>query len=401
MSLSRVKIYFENGNLGTVADSDDAVTGLIGTGVAVAGKLELGKAYLITKLDGLTALGITSDEADANANIYKTVKEFYTEAKEGTRLWIMVVANTVTMAQMCDVTGVFAKALINAANGAIRILMISKKDATGYNAVIEHGLDADVYAAKTKAQALAVWATENLYAPLFVILPGQHYSGTPADLSNLHEGTDNRVCILIGDSVTGSVNAAVGLLAGRTASVPVQRSVARTKSGALGIDKLYIASAEAGNDAAELIDSSGFVTFRKFTGKAGYYFTNDKLATVATDDYSLIPRRRVIDKAYRIAYSTLVEELNDEIPVTESGTFPAAIVKSMQNRVESAIENTMGAERNLGADPNNPKDTGVVCFIDHNQNVVSTSKFEVRLRVKPYGYPKYIDVYLGFTAITA
>jgi len=31
--------------------------------------------------------------------------------------------------------------------------------------------------------------------------------------------------------------------------------------------------------------------------------------------------------------------------------------------------------------------------------VVATSRLKVQLRVKPFGYPKYIDVYLGFKTI--
>jgi hypothetical protein len=120
------------------------------------------------------------------------------------------------------------------------------------------------------------------------------------------------------------------------------------------------------------------------------------LATKVTDDYALIPRRRVIDKAYRIAYTTLLEELNEEMPVDDEGRIPAPVAKSIQNNVERAIMNNMTAYKNLGNDPSNPNDTGVECYIDTNQNVVATSKLDVRLRVKPYAYPKYIDCYLGF-----
>jgi hypothetical protein len=46
-----------------------------------------------------------------------------------------------------------------------------------------------------------------------------------------------------------------------------------------------------------------------------------------------------------------------------------------------------------------PQDTGVKCYIDYAQNVVSTGKMEIVLRVKPYVYAKYIDVKLGFMVI--
>jgi len=398
--LPRVKIYFENGALGSTAPSDDGVVGLVASGVAVAGKFELGKSYLITKVDALADLGITADAADANACIYKAVAEFYTEAQEGTKLWIFGVAKSVSMADMFDPALNNAKKLIEQSNGAINILMVAKADPTGYTATIEDGLDSDVYAAAVKAQALGVWAADVKFAPVFSILEGRHYAGVASELMNLHEGAKNRVCILVGDSMAGSTGAAVGLLAGRCAAIPVQRSIARVKSGAIAVDKLYIADEKAEDGDPDLIHDAGFITFRTLVGKAGYFFSDDKLATAQTDDYALIPRRRMIDKAYRIAYKTLIEELGDEIPVTSDGGIPAPICKSIQNAVEVDIENNMTANGNLGADPSNAKDTGVVCYIDPNQNVVGSSKLSVQLRVKPFGYAKYIDLYLGFKTVT-
>ena len=91
--LPSVKIVFENGALGTTTPSNDGVGGLLASGVAVVGKFVLGQAYLITQLSDLINLGITSDSGDANAKIYKAVKEFYTEAPQGSLLWIMGVPN--------------------------------------------------------------------------------------------------------------------------------------------------------------------------------------------------------------------------------------------------------------------------------------------------------------------
>lgn len=396
MALPRVKIFFETGAIGPSSESEDGVVGLVASGVAVADKFSLGEPYLITKLEGLNGLGITSDEEDVNANIYKVVKEFYTEATEGTKLWILAAANTVTMANLVDKTQEYAKKLIEAANGAINFLIVAKSNAVDYTPTIVDGLDTDVYAAMINAQALGEWATESRYAPVFIILPGRHYTGIPANLRNLSESENNRVAILIGDTINDSDDAAVGLLAGRIAAIPVQRSIARVKSGAIKVDDLYIGDGIAENGNPDLIHDAGFITFRTFVGKAGYYFSDDKLATATDDDYALIPRRRVIDKAYRIGYQTLVDELGDELPVTNEGTIPAAIIKSIQNTVEVAIENKMTANGNLGVDPDDPNDTGVECFIDKDQNIVSSSRLQVRLRVKPFGYPKYIDLYLGF-----
>ena len=404
--LPYVKIDFANGAIGASEPMDDGVTGLVCTAAAVTqtvnGKTEnvfaLNTPYLITKLDELVSKGITSDSSDANATLYKAVKEFYDEAPDGSKLWIMGVADTVTIADIVDKTKDNAKKLLVAANGTIRTLAVKIKDKSAYTPTVTTGIDGTVRTAITNAQALAEWATETLFAPVMVLLEGRHYTGNAETLvSNpINTGNDNRVGVVIGDTVADSKGAAVGLLAGRIASIPVQRSIARVRTGSITATMMYIGSvaAELGNPGT--INDCGFICPRTFVGKGGYFWSDDKLAAEASDDYSLIPRRRVADKAYRITYSTLINEVAEEISVTDDGKISAPVVKAIQTAVESAIVNNMTSRGNLGNDPSDPNDMGVECYINPDQNIVATSRLDVQLRIKPHGYSKYIEVSLGF-----
>ena len=404
--LPNVKIDFANGAIGASEPMDDGVTGLVCTAVAVTqtvnGKTDnvfaLDTPYLITKLDELVSKGITSDSSDANATLYKAVKEFYDEAPDGSKLWIMGVADTVTIADIVDKTKDNAKKLLVAANGTIRTLAVKIKDKSGYTPTVTTGIDGTVRTAITNAQSLAEWATETLFAPVMVLLEGRHYTGNAETLVNnpINTGNDNRVGVVIGDTVADSKGAAVGLLAGRIASIPVQRSIARVRTGSITATMMYIGSvaAELGNPGT--INDYGFICPRTFVGKAGYYWSDDKLAAEASDDYSLIPRRRVADKAYRITYSTLINEVAEEISVTDDGKISAPVVKAIQTAVESAIVHNMTSRGNLGNDPSDPNDMGVECYINPDQNIVATSRLDVQVRIKPHGYSKYIEVSLGF-----
>lgn len=404
--LPYVKIDFANGAIGASEPMDDGVTGLVCTAVAVTqtvdGKQEttfaLDTPYLITKLDDLVKKGVTSESSDVNATLYKAVKEFYDEAPEGSKLWIMGVADTVTIDDIVDKTKDNAKRLLVAANGTIRILAVKVKDKSGYTPTVTTGIDGAVRTAIVNAQGLAEWATETLFAPVMVLLEGRHYTGNAETLvSNpINNGDNNRVAVLIGDTVADSKGAAVGLLAGRIASIPVQRSVARVRTGSIVATTMYIGgvAAELGNP--ETINDCGFICPRTFVGKGGYFWSDDKLAAEASDDYSLIPRRRVADKAYRITYSTLINEVAEEISVTDDGKISAPVVKAIQTAVESAIVNNMTSRGNLGNDPSNPNDMGVECYINPDQNIIATSRLDVQVRIKPHGYSKYINVSLGF-----
>ncbi len=400
MSLPYVRINFANGAIGGSAAMDDGCTGLICNAAAVSGKFALGTNYLITSLKDLEALGITSESTGANANVYKCVKEFYDEAPKGTKLYIRGAATSVTMAQLVDKTAAHAQALLEYASGDIRTLIVKVTDPANYSATVNNGLDGVVYTSITNAHVLAEAAAEDLKAPILVLLEGRHYNGTPDGLTDLHTLTDNRVAVVIGDTVTGSKGAAVGLLAGRIARIPVQRSIARVKDGAMKATEMFIKDVVAESGHPETIHDRGFICPRTFVGKGGYYWSDDTLAAPASDDYCLIPRRRTIDKAYRIAYLAMLEQVSEEIAVTKDGKIAAAVCKNMETVMEGAIINQMTSVGNLGIDPEDPNDTGVKAYVDPDQNIVATSRLNASLRIRPYGYSKYIEVDLGFQTLS-
>ncbi len=89
MALPNVTINLENGNLGRIAQSDDGVAGLILTGAAVAGKLELNRVYLINSTRDIAKLGIT---AENNPLAHKDLTAFFTETGDGAELYLLVMA---------------------------------------------------------------------------------------------------------------------------------------------------------------------------------------------------------------------------------------------------------------------------------------------------------------------
>jgi len=394
--LPRVKIYFQNGNLGQQATSADGVLGLIGSGVAIAGKFELNKAYVLYSMDDLAALGIT---ATTNAALYKLVSDFYNNATAGTEVWLMGFPDTLLVSDIVDKDKENAKLLINAANGRLRGLVVSRTPDESYEPTITDGLDADVALAATNAQALAEWATETKFSPLFVILEGYGYAGDPSELADLSEGQNNRVGIFIGDTVIGSQNATMGTIAGRIASIPVQRNIGRVKDGAIASITGFIADKAVEVADAETLNAKRYITLRTFVGRSGYFFSDDPLATAATDDYSNLSYRRTIDKAYRVAYDTLLPLLLDEVPVNSDGTIQLPYARSWEAAVEDAIVSQMTANGELSADADNG-DSGVVCAIDTTVNLVAGNPFKVLIQVRPFGYARLVDVYLGFQTIS-
>ena len=377
-----------NGQLGTVGESPDGLFALVCGAAAVTKKLELGKAYTLHSFDELATLGVT---AENNPRLYKHVQDFYTEAEEGTKLVIYPVDKAKTFTELCDKDTGVIKELIMAANGALRGIFVAGdgREAT----VTTNGLDNDLFTALPKAQQLAEWATVSLYAPLFIILEGRGYKG--GVVKDLHKEAYNRVGVLIGDTVKASEGAAVGLMAGRLATLPVQRNIARVKNGALKPIAMFLGEKPVEENASAVSDlyDAGYITPRKYVGKAGYFFTDDRLACEQTDDYAHITARRTIDKAYRIAYTALLELMMDELAVNDDGTLRHGIIMAWQQMMENAVNRAMTAAGELSADENG---VGCKAYIDPKQNVLSTSKIELVLKVRPFGYARYVDVKLGF-----
>lgn len=396
MQLPRVKIQFLNGQLGTVGESPDGLMALICGASAVTGKLELNTVYPVTSMDDLAALGVT--EAN-NATLYKQVKEFYDEAESGTKLILYPVSANTKATLLCDYTNMaegFARDLITRQNGALRGIGVAGIN-TGSTSVSNDGLDSDVFTALPKAQQLAEWATSELYAPLFLVLEGRNYDASK-ELKDLTGEKYNRVAVVISDTVSYSKGACVGTLLGRIASIPVQRNIGRVKNGSLFPLEMYVGTKkiEESGSTISAIFEKGYIVPRKHVGRTGYYFSDDQMACDPTDDYAHLTNRRVIDKAYRIAYDTMLEELLDELELNEDGTMQHAVVKSWQQTLENAINRKMTANGELSATDGE----GCKVYINEKQNVVSTSRIELNLKVRPHGYARYIDVNLGFLVTT-
>ena len=388
MALPRVKINYLNGLLGTAPDNQDGLLMLVVLGsTAVSSTFALGTPYQIFRPEGLDALGITSTN---NPRIIELVKQFYAEAEEGTPVYVLGLSST-SMTDVCDVDTGALKGVVTSLRGALRGIILAS--ASTSTPTVTEGLDPDVFTALPKAQALAEYAADSLYAPLFFIIEGRAYAGATG-LRDLSSSAYNRVGIFIGDVVTTSKNAAVGVIAGRIASVPVQRNIGRVASGALAPEKFYLGSALVDDSMVdvEAIYAKGYITPRIYAGLAGYYFTDDRLAVAATDDYAHLTARRSADKAARIAYITLLNYLLDEIAVNTDGTMQQPVLKAWQASVETAIDAQMTAAGELSV----VDGSGCRFYIDPAQNVLATSRIEGSLRIRPYGYARDIIANIGF-----
>jgi hypothetical protein len=383
MGLPKVAITLGNGNLGRTVATDDGVAGLVLTGVAT-NQLPLAVPTVLFSLSDAAAIGIT--DGGTNTYAYRLIKEFYDIAGEGAELYIMLVENTVTMPQIVDLTNANgAVKLLDAAKGRIRLLGITFTPADLYLAPQGEGMDGNVLDAVPKAQQLAQ-AYADQFKPVRILLEANAIDiDHPEKLKDLRTFSANRVGIVLAGTYYDSPS--IGLVIGRAAAIPVQRNLGRVKDGALPITNAYIGTRKVEDlTSLELLHTKGYIFFRTFVGRSGYYLNDDPMCAPAADDYSQLAAGRVIDKAITLCYQTYVEELNDEVAIDADGKLSVPVIKYLQSRIETAVNTAMADEI-----------SSFSAYVDANQNVLSTGKITVKATIVPVGYTKTIEVLLGFT----
>lgn len=389
MSLPNVNITLGNGNIGTVTLSDDGIAGLILTGAAVSTTLELDKVYVISSTSDLKKLGLT---AENNPLAYKDVLGFYESAGDGAELHLLVVEEGTTLTEICSMEdGSPLKTLIDSAAGRIRLVGININPDAEYSPTVTSGIDQDVVTAVTAAQQVAESYLKQI-APFVVLLPALAWNGSTTSLYQPREGSQNSVSVVMAsDGVYGEseyYSAAIGRVLGRLATCAVNISLARVRDGSLVADG-YLTNGKKPEESYSLwnaLHDAGYIIYRTYIGKNGYYLNDDPTAVATTDDYHRISLVRVIQKALVICYKTYIDEIMDSIEVDpETGKVPQPMCKYYEQLLVRAINTNMEGEI-----------SGFTAYVDANQDLISTNALKVQAKVVPTALLKEINVDLSF-----
>lgn len=382
--LPNVRIDIQNDQLGGILAMTDGVCAMVCTGSQVNDKVNVGEPFLVFSLADAEEIGITVAE---NPVAHRHIKEFYLSAGTGTELYGMLVPDTTLQSDMLDGENEQgAVKLLDYAGGRVRLLFTAFEPDDAYDPDLTDGIDEDVLTAIVKAQLLAdSYAAKQM--PIRVIVEGRAFTDDASDLKDLHTMTNRRVAVVVGSSQSDG-SGSVGLFAGRCAAIPVQRKASRVKDGPLPIEEAFVGSKAVDSfSGLSLMHDKGYIVLRSFSGVAGYFFSDDPTATATTDDYGFVARGRVIDKAHIIAYRTFIEELHDEVAIDDQGSIAIGVIKYLESKIENQIDQLMTANGEISR---------VVCTIDASQDVLSTDKLVVQLRLTPVGYSSDIVVELGF-----
>ncbi len=392
MPLPAVTVNIQGGSLGRVANLADGVACLIVSGVAVSGLIVLDTPYRVFTTQEVNALGIDAAYDTANTtNAWKHISDFYQEAGEGQELWIVVRSNTQTMAQ----SAALLDTIQTQSGNRIKVFGITRKPAGSYTPTIVAGMDDDVPAAVAAAKLQAITMAAR-YAAAVILIEGRSF--TYASVSSLvdNRATSNTagskyVSVVLGNDASGS-DQFVGRVLGRAASSPVQRSLGRVRSGALSILTAFLGTQAVGTISHGVLGGlhdKGYIHPRTHIGKNGFYLNDDPSADPITSDFAFLNRIRTLEKARLIVRIVLLDELLNEVPVDPtSGRLAPAYIAELKQTCDNALNLGMVALGNASS---------AETIIDPAQNILSTDKLVVTVKVVPVGTARTIEATVTFS----
>lgn len=379
MSLPKVTLSYSNGNLLQEIAALDGIGGIVGT-INNAGLYGVPKQ--VFNLPDAVGQGFTlADEPF----LYNVLKEFYAEIAGNQELWVMGVADTMTMTQMLDKDDADAAIkLRKAAEGKISVLIVCRKPDGGYDAGNSF-LDADVETALTATIAFCADALAALQ-PLRVLIEGRVNDEDNDDILEPNTIDADFGGVVLGSSAADSTGS-VGVALGRAMRYAAHIKIGKVANGPLSISEAYIGTKKIKDLASlESLHDKGYISFMRHPQKAGVYFGIDHMAN--TSDYRLLAYGRVIDKAAKIAAAVYVNDIESEVDVDPVTGFIAELdIKHLESRITQQINVSMADQI-----------SGLEVYINPAQDIINTSTLALKLRIIPKGYTSFITIDLGLKA---
>jgi hypothetical protein len=408
------------GGLGrSSALNPDKTIGLVCGGVATAQYTTLGTIVKLIQLSDAEDLGFTASYDTTNkVLIYNTLKRIFHYDPDAV-VYLMVVAQTVTMAQMCDKANSHAHKLMldEFTERSIKWLGIIRNPATGYTPTYTTGLDNDVIAAIPKAQELVDELKGRAIFLRGVFIEGRmDPTFNAATLLNLRGQASDTVSVVIAqDPATASLDA----LFARTANVGDALGMRTVRKVSECLGSVNIANkpeAKKGNETYPLTDraagywlsaqlssgkkfseltsteltqleNKGYIIAGKYDGLDGIYFNDSHTCITDSDDYAYQEDNAVWSKAAELTRAALLPVMKGEVEIDPTtGFLPASQIKSYQARARKKVgEMTKSAE--ISGEP--------IITIQPDQDVVGTGKVQMSLAYVRRGILRRLEGSVG------
>lgn len=410
MARSKVTTRRLAGGLGRRLPNTDGIIGVITTGVAVSGGLQLGVIYPLNGITDLEALLVDAAYDTTNKTlIHYHISEIF-RINPSAEVHLMVLAQTVTLANMVDVANTSnAKKLSKDLNGRIKLLGVIRNPATGYTPTLTSGLDADVLAAIPKAQTL-IDEEAAQFRYLHIVMEGRSFNGSAASAQDLRaisgvSAPGVSVPIFADKDVSGADalyngHAAVGTMLGLLSKAAVSQdpgelitdfNIADVGAGKfvnVGLSNNGLVGALT-DASLTTLDNKGYIFAEPVPGISGIYINDSHCCVAASSDYAYIENNRTINKAIDLARVALLPVVKSRMMADETtGLLSDSSRGSLEDIAKDAID-PMLTDGDLSG--------GIDAWVDPNTDVLGGDDIEVQLTFIPRPIGRVIKVAVGFS----
>lgn len=186
------------------------------------------------------------------------------------------------------------------------------------------------------------------------------------------------------------VKVPVGLFMARFSSIEI--SQAPNEVGLGGMSNFLSPYPKDIEDSITLeLATAGFVVWQEIFGADGVFPVSPRTTIDEISDYYRFERTRIMNFTSTGLRKTLLPYLNTRIYSRPDGTLDSTSISMIEAKTNQFLDTLV----------NDGTITKYSVEIDKAQNVVSTGKLEIQVRILPPGYSEFILVDLGFTSSIA
>lgn len=424
MGANGSNFFFQDNGNGTPNPQEYKTQAWIMNGYDDGGDVTLGDVHVFESLADAEALGITA-AYDANSGaspaypvlVWYHIKEFFRMSEKlggGGKLYVMLVANTVTLTQMCDKANVnYLKKVLVEAGGKADVAVAIRNPADDYAPTYLNGIDTDVSGASASIVKLQALLEEEISEGRIIragIIEGRACKGDVAasSFADLTGKASPVVKVVIGNDYDLAnsgpdqyvTHAAVGTYCGVLAGRRVNASPAWVGEGpnnasfrdaALGLfmtvgfssgQKYIDKPASFWNTLDD--KAYGFFYEVETTEGVGVYAHNSNTCVTSSSDYSSIENNRVVAKIARRVKVAMASSINGPVR-TVNGKLAPDIAEAYADIANKAIDDMREAQEFSGGQ----------LTIDPNYNVAANKRIKFLAPIEPTTSVRQFDFYIN------
>lgn len=250
----------------------------------------------------------------------------------------------------------------------------------------------------------------NLYIPAEFLFTADNTGSVLSAQPNLSALTDEGVTFIAGQSLSGvgyemsktklPVISSIGNALGTISASKVSQSMANVglfnlsdgteceKAGFLdGTDYNTI----SGTSLPDQLNDYGYVFLRKFPNYVGTYWNNNTTSVSPASDYRFINDNRVINKAVRNVYASILPLLNSSLVSNADGTLSTQAIAAFTSAAGYPLTQ-MAIDGDLSEDPST---TGGI-IVSSTEVVATSGNIPIQIDLVPIGIARKITITIGY-----